>query len=293
MSSGFVPLIQSLELTTVSVLGVLSLALLTMGCNWGLEVVKWKKLLNAYMPVTWKTAIRAVLTGVSFGLFGPNRFGEIVGRVLALPSHKRIDGAVISSINGLAQTAATFTFGVVGLILLVEVYGHQAFGLMASKVMQITFGLLVVLMLVLYYRTPFWGKWVANLKWLGKYRNQLMHLSTVESSLLSYLYHVSLLRFCTFIVQYLIVFHFLTGSEAWFDMIAATVLTLFSSTVVPFLPIPDLLIKESMALGYFELMGFSSEVIATGVFVVWAINIALPAILGSVVLHSYRLFSKA
>jgi len=276
--------------------GILTLAsffaILLMLMNWSIEVIKWKALMQTRTDIRWTTATKGVLSGVSFGVFSPNRTGEFIGRILSLRPELRVSGTVMSFVNGIAQTVATFTFGMLALFLLLSILGTDALGIATSVALRATLILTIVLLLFVYFRLPLLGPWLANIKWLHRWSSELAQISSISSALLRQLFHLSLLRFTTFIAQYMLLFSLVYESPRWLPLLGSSMLTLFSSTLVPFLPIPDLLVRESFALGYFELFSFDPLKVSAVVFGVWLINVALPAVIGTIILFTYRIFKR-
>ena len=275
---------------------VLAIAILASGVlmivNWGIEVVKWKNLIDLHQPIAWRTAIKGVLTGVSFGVFSPNRTGEFIGRILSLKPEMRIQGALMSFINGLAQTTATFAFGILGMILLLTLLGEASLGTLANTVLRIVLMMTLGLIFIFYYKLPRLGPWLAQWNRLERWQNELLALNEVSSRMLDKLLVLSLARFLTFIAQYMLLFGVFFESPKWLPLLGSSVLTLFSSTLLPFLPIPDLLLRETFALGYFELFSFDPLKVSTVVFIVWLINIAFPAFAGTIALFTYKIFKR-
>ena len=270
----------------------LSLSVVLMMVNWSMEVVKWKVLINTQFDVKWKTAFKGVISGVTFGIFSPNRLGEFVGRVLALSPERRLSGSLLSFVNGLAQTLATFSFGVIGLIYFVQYFGSEVFGVFATLAIQLTILSSLVLAVMLYFRVDFLSNFLQRFSFLRKYHTYFDVFESLPSSILHRIYHLSLLRFITFILQYILVFYLILDGPEWLAIIGASVLTLFSTTLVPFLPIPDILLRETIALSYFDLFSFDLYIVSVAVFSVWIINVALPALFGAVVLFTYRIFRR-
>ena len=60
----------------LAVVGVL------MPLNWLIETLKWQPFLRHYDPISLKKSFYAVMAGISFALFTPNRMGEYAGRLL-------------------------------------------------------------------------------------------------------------------------------------------------------------------------------------------------------------------
>ncbi|MEQ9188180.1 MAG: hypothetical protein RLP15_10640 [Cryomorphaceae bacterium] len=263
-----------------------------MALNWGMEVIKWKLLVGSQFDLTWKRAAKGVLSGITFGLFTPNRVGEFFGRVLTLGDGQRLKGALLSMVNGLAQTVATLTFGVGGIVLLLTQFGPSSLGWIPTVILQVTVLLTLALSLVLYYRIDLFSELLIRIPRLKKYAEQIEVFASLSNSLLTKIYMLSLVRFGTFIVQYLIVFHALMPGQGLLETLSASILTLFSITLLPFVPVPDLLLRESFALSYFELYQFDPIGVSIVVFVVWGINVALPSVIGAATLYTFRFFKS-
>lgn len=263
---------------------------LLMASNWGVEVVKWKLLISKEYPISWRRAVKSILSGTTFGVFSPNRSGEFLGRVIALPMGQRMKGAVLSFVNGIAQTLATYTFGVFGIILLLDTFGGEVLNEVSIRVLQITLVLTVIILLTLFLNLKIFIRYLASIRFVREKARYINVLKRTDRRLLIRLYNWSLLRFCIFLVQYWLVFHWIGADQNLSGLLIASTLSLFSSTIVPFLPIPDLLIRESVALSYFELYGFESIAVSAAVLFIWLFNIAFPAIIGAIVLFTYRIF---
>ena len=115
-------------------------------------------------------------------------------------------------------------------------------------------------------------------------------LIDLDSSKLSQLFNLSLLRFVTFIGQYILVFNLFYTQPNWVEISALAMLTLFSSTLFSFIPVPDIVMREAMAVSYFALFHFDLAIITQAVFLVWLINVAFPALAGAFILLTYRIF---
>lgn len=265
---------------------------LLMTANWGLEVIKWKALVSKEYPITWRRSVKSILSGTTFGVFSPNRSGEFIGRILALPMEQRMKGAVLSFVNGLAQTLATYTFGVLGIIFLLETHGESVLNSLSIRILQITLVLTVIILLSMYLNFRLFARYLASIKFIREKARYVNVLKRTDRSLLIRLYNLSIIRFSVFLAQYALVFIWIGVDHDWLSLGMASVLSLFSSTIVPFLPIPDLLVRESVALSYFDLYGFDQIIVSAAVLYIWLLNIALPAIIGAIVLFTYRIFRR-
>ena len=66
--------------------------------NWGIEARKWQVLLRTLQPVSFFTAYKSVLSGVTLSINTPNRIGEYGGRILYVQEGKRIKAISLFSV---------------------------------------------------------------------------------------------------------------------------------------------------------------------------------------------------
>lgn len=231
-----------------------------------------------------------MLTGTTFGVFFSNRLGEFAGRVLALQPQHRIGGSLLSFVNGAAQSLATFTFGALALLYMLESSGTESMGPVGSRILQVIVIFSWLIALTAFVRINALGDLLFKTTWLSRFRHHFEDMSVIGRPELFRLYHLSLLRFATFVLQYLVVFHLLVPDPQWIQVMGASSLALFSTTVLSFVPVPDLLLREAVAISYFRLFQFDALLVGEAVLMVWLINVALPAIIGAAVIFTYRIF---
>ena len=66
--------------------GYLIIALILVPVNWGIETFKWKYLIKKIEYISFSKAFKSILSGVTIGIFTPNRMGEFAGRIFYLES---------------------------------------------------------------------------------------------------------------------------------------------------------------------------------------------------------------
>lgn len=261
--------------------------------NWGSEMIKWHLLISEVFYTPFSTSVKAVITGTTTGIFTPNRIGEFLGRVLALEPQHRIGGALLSFVNGISQTIATFSFGIIGFVFLIYAKGDAFLGSIGSAVLQIVLILFWLVIMGLYFRLSDSSSWLQTSTWFsGRFAKHAHALKGVSAQLLQQLYLLSVFRFVTFIGQYFLVFYLLSPSPNWLSVGGASMLTLFSTTILSFIPVPDLLLRQLIAMSYFDLFQIDLLLVAQAILLVWIINVAMPAVVGSVILLSYRVYRK-
>jgi len=281
------------ETSKISIASLALFSILLASLNWGLEMYKWNMLIKPQLGTHWRTSVKGVLTGTTFGILSPNRIGEFVGRILALGPSQRVSGALLSFVNSCAQSMATLTFGIVGFMFLIEEFGIEAMGSLASRMIQVLLIMLWATSLFIYFKLPALSKMKSSRKAFDRIQKYLSVFDSLDFRLLNRLYILSMIRFVSFLGQYFLVFGFIIDDPNWIAIGGLAAVTLFTSTVLSFVPIPDIMLREALALSYFGFFGFNLVEVSIGVFLVWFINVAMPAVVGSIVLFSYRIFKSA
>ncbi|MFX7845089.1 hypothetical protein ABTK14_22820, partial [Acinetobacter baumannii] len=69
---------------------LLSLVIVMMFINWGLEAVKWQYLMSNIQPVSFGKAYKAIFAGQAFAFNTVNSVGEFLGRMFYLDDGNRL-----------------------------------------------------------------------------------------------------------------------------------------------------------------------------------------------------------
>ena len=101
------------------IIGVLTFVCLLMLLNWGLEAVKWKRLVASIENLSLWRAIESVFCGLTWAIFTPNRLGEYGGRVFFLSPKRRIIGVIAMAVGNIGQLVLTNVFGSIAVCLFV------------------------------------------------------------------------------------------------------------------------------------------------------------------------------
>ncbi|MBD0332229.1 MAG: flippase-like domain-containing protein [Chitinophagaceae bacterium] len=266
---------------------------LLMFVNWGLEAVKWKLSIADVQRVSFLQSFKAVLSGVSFTVTTPNRVGEYLGRILYLPSGKRLKTIPVTLIGSLSQILITFTFGCVSFISL-RSFLLQTQLITSTWHMFISSGLSItmVIMTLLYFNVA--GVMHNLLRWLrnSRYRYLFEGMRVFNQKLLMQLLLFSFARYVTFMTQYFMLFK-LYGV----NIPVATLWMLMSLVFLVLAVIPTIVLAEIGLRGEItlQLVGLftsnSLAIIATSV-TVWLINLIIPAIAGALFILGVKVLKQ-
>jgi hypothetical protein len=263
----------------------LSAVVLLMLVNWATEAVKWKLSMAAVYPVSFWRAFHAVLSGVSFSVAMPNRIGEYAGRALHLPEGSRLKSIPITLVASLSQLLVTLACGIVGLLVL------KTFLLQGGLLSSMWFSVLLwgaafvfIFLTVFYFGVSVWRTLLQRWLYNTRYYYLLYSLQWVDASLLWRLLSLSLLRYIIFSVQYVLLFSFFKVHVAVHLAWAVTSVLFLVMAVIPTIALVELGLRGQVSLHLMGLFTANSLGIVLTSVTVWAINLMLPALAGSILI---------
>ena len=255
--------------------------------NWGLEALKWKFSIRSIHSISFFTAFKSVLTGITLGFLTPNRIGEIPGRALILGVSNFKAIALKTAVASFSQLLITLFFGVIGLyyslVYFINVpYIHFiALFLSGTTIFFLLFYFYINKFQFFFNKIPFIKK--------NDVLKGLFEFTKVELLLLLFF---SFLRYIVFSVQYYFVLLSFTISLTSLSEIFLIPICFMFASFIPTLLISEIGVRGSVALFVFGMVSELDLSIILASIVLWAINVALPALLGLFNLHELKLFNK-
>lgn len=261
------------------------IVIMLMFINWSIETIKWKKLVDKIQLFTFTEAFKAIFLGISIGIFTPNRIGEIGGRVMLLEKGKRTFGVIATGMGSLAQFITTIACGILGLILFLILFPDK-FGTL-PLFNTITAMLLFILFIILiwsYFNMRKMMPFLLKFSFFKNQKKQLNCFSETQFPTLLKILLLSFLRYLVFVSQFFLllwIFNiYLTFSQAF---ISISMIYLFA-TIIPTTTLIELGIRGSLAILFIGLFSKNIVGIVASTSILWIINLAIPAIMGSVFL---------
>jgi hypothetical protein len=249
-----------------------------MFANWGIEALKWKKLIDKLLPIRYFRAFKAVWTGVTLGLFTPNRIGEYGGRLLYVPGKFRWTGIVSSLIGSFAQIVATFLFGLLALLFFLSSKANIQ-GPMLTILIVVAI-LLVAIFLLAYYNMGMLIDLLRNKRLFRKIAPYIEVLSFYKTADFTNILLLSMLRYAIFSAQYLILL-WLFGVHIQIGEGCVVVGVIFlAQTVLPSFTVAELLTRGNISLYFLHYYSDNSGAILAASTGLWLLNLIIPAVLG-------------
>jgi len=270
------------------------IVVLMMFINWMLESLKWKFMIRKIEAISFFTSFRAIFSGITVSSFTPNRIGEYGGRVFCLEKSDRIQAVFITILCSMAQLLTTIIFGSFAFFILHEKFlEDQYFIIEISRFSLLILFVLNILFVLAYFNVSF----LINFLWKFSFFNFLrqyinvISLFNFKDLLVTFLY--SVFRYLIFSIQFLILLHVFNVDISFYNAILSVMLVFFFITLTPTITIAEIGVRGSMALLVF--LKFSTNVIGilSSTFLLWIINLIIPAIIGSFFIFSLKFFRKS
>jgi hypothetical protein len=277
--------------------GTLVVIVLMMFLNWFLEALKWRFLISKIEQISITRSIRAIFSGITVSAFTPNRVGEYGGRVFCLEKADRIQAVLITVIGSMAQLVTTILFGCIGLLFLPK-YSSEFY----NTVNSIEFGypilvfllvLLSALIVFLFLNVSLFSTILSKSKFLSKYEKYNEVFSFYTSSELAKVLLYSVARYAVFTTQFFILLQWFEVDIIYVDAIVLITIMLFVVSIIPNFPIFEIAQRGPVAIALFTLASPVQTIeIFSATFVMWIINLFLPAIIGTAFIFTLKFFRK-
>ena len=265
--------------------------------NWGIEARKWQILIQPIQKMDFITAYKSVLTGVTLSINTPNRIGEYGGRILYVKDGSRIKAISLSIAGSISQLIITLLIGCLGLYYLLNyklqpgehLMGLSYFWIETLLVLSVFINLLLILF---FFRLSWLIKLIEKIPAMEKYVQYINVLEDFTPKLLLRLLSLSLFRYLTFVLQYILLLQVLNVDILWYEAFPVISILFLVLAVIPSFAIADLGIRGTFSSALLGLYSTNQVGIIGTTFGIWFVNLFIPALLGSVLIVSIKFFKE-
>ena len=266
---------------------------LLMLVNWLLEAYKWRILMRPVEQIGIKRAFVATIAGTSVGLVTINRTGEFLGRVLFLSPENRVRGSFATALGGIAQFVITLVFGGIGLLALI-VFAYPLpwpSGWLSWMLGSLT-TLITIVALALYLQPALFRQMLLSLPVLKRLERASQVLGQQDHNVLLLVLVLSGARYAVFGVQFVLLLKGLGSGLSLPAAVLAVPVIYLIATLIPSVMLTELGVRGSVAVAVLVPLGAHAPAVLLATTCLWTINVALPAIAGSVILLMARIRTK-
>lgn len=255
--------------------------------NWICEAKKWHYLVNKIESLSFTGAFASVMTGLATALVTPSKVGDFAGRILYVKNKNKLRALFASLITSLSQTLITFVLGLAGLIYLNIHYPGQwqMAALLAALLICLGLG-------YCYFRIDLLADWAERYKWLRKIMIAIRVLRRYSKKDLLIILALSALRFCIYNLQFVLFLMVFSINASLAALFALSACMFWMITVIPSFFVADLGVRAYVANLIFINTGIvdNSVSIIMSSYMVWLLNWALAAIIGSLLILTVKWF---
>lgn len=267
-------------------------AFLLVTVNILLEALKWKIQVKPIEDISLGKSYISIFTGMTAGMFFPNRMGNFLGRIFILEKGDRIKAAMVTIVGGFAQMIATVCFGLLAILFFIE-----------KNKMLIFFGIIIIisLLIIMYFK-------IHLLKYLQlfipkrfkeKTKSYIEIFSQYNKKELTEILIISFARYLLYSFQFVILIWAFNVPLSYINAMIPISLTYLMMMIVPYITITEIAVRGSVSILIFEkwlMMNGINSSLSAMVFsassLLWIFNIAIPAVIGLFLTNRLKFFRK-
>jgi len=249
--------------------------------NWGIEALKWKYLTKEIEKISFSTAFKAVLSGLSISIFTPNRVGEFAGKVFYLKTTEKVKATLASFIGSSLQFLVTILAGLLAAIVYYNIHKNTLLlkGLVNANHLSIFLIIslfVITIIAVLIYLKPL------------QIKEQLMQYEHKE---LSYIFILSLLRYIVFSFQYYLVLLLFNIDAGLLNSLLLVAFVFFVNSAIPSFALTEIAVRSATSIYFFSTVTNDANAIVSSSITLWMINLAIPALIGGAFIWQLNFFN--
>ena len=267
-----------IRVNTIILLFVFSLA------NWLFEIFKWKTLIGHIKPISFYNALEQTIGAHTAALFTPNKIGEFGAKALYYVSRWRKHVLLLTFVGNSYQLLATVFFGIIGLTFVI-IYYHISINF------NLLYQFLIALLFVGYLFLVLTKQQLLKIKGFSV-KNIINYLKKLPFGLHFKTLGLAFLRYAIFSHQfYFLLFIFHVPVDYFTAMCLITSMYLLTS-FIPMLFFLDVIVKGSVAVFLFDLIGAEEVVILCIITIMWLFNFVLPSFFGGYFILNFNQYKQ-
>lgn len=266
------------------------LAFALMLVNYGIESWKWKVLVKPLERMSFRRAFASVFAGCSVTMLTPNRIGEFGGRILFVSEQHRLRAITLTILGSLSQLLITLICGIAGLIWFKTASVETTtFSWVTGNLLLPLSVIFTFLLLLVYFRAGAIISVIERITFLKSFVKYIIIVRSFPGKLLLRILWLSFLRYLVFILQYMLILSVMgvnISAVLSFSLLAVFYLVLAAAPTFGFIELP---VRAAASVELFSAFSDNVVGIQAAAFVIWIINLVLPAIIGSLLMFGIRI----
>ncbi len=276
--SVFISFLQENDRFSIKTIGFL---LILTSFNWFFEIIKWQVLASFVSKISFFSSAEQSLGSLTASLFTPNRIGEYGAKIMYFPKALRKKIALMNLFSNSFQMTITVTLGVIGLWLFIEKYNPD---INYFKVLRFM-GILIIVVFLLFFSLK---KNVFAIRGFS-FEKIVSYIKTLPLKIYAKGLGLSLLRYFIFSFQFYFLLYLFGVDVSYFNAMIVITSMYFLASVIPSIFIFDVIIKGSVAVYLFDIVGVNELTTLSIIMIMWLLNFVLPSIIGAFYVITFKL----
>jgi hypothetical protein len=273
------------------------LVVILMIANWSCEALKWRVLIGHIQRISFLTAFKAILSGlsVSVAMNTPNGSGEYFGRILYIKKGNRIRAITLTFVGSISQLIVTMSLGTLGLFLLRDKFSsatNNNIHLSLSIINSIIFSSIAITisLMGIYFELSWLVRLLEKISLISKYSFFIQKLEEFRRKELLKVLLISALRYCVFVVQYLLLLQLFNVGINLVTAFWLITIMFLALAIVPTIALAELGVRGKISIFLFGAFSTNTLGILFTASAIWLINLVVPALAGSLFILGIKLF---
>lgn len=263
------------SLKTISFLVVLTFF------NWFFEIIKWRVLVSSFKKISFHKALEQSLGSLTASLLTPNRIGEYGVKAMYYKPSERKRVVALNLLGNSLQMLVTVLIGSAGLYLFLNQYETD---INYYKIAR--FGAIILIIaavgIIAITKNKVLFKWF-SLEKMTNYFKQL------PFKIYSIGFVLAVIRYAIFSFQFYYILTLFGVSTSYYNTLLVITSMYLLASVIPSIFIFDVVIKSSVAVYLFAIVGVNTFTVLSTVTIMWLLNVVLPSVFGSIFVLKFKL----
>ncbi|HMQ06128.1 MAG TPA: hypothetical protein PKC30_02450 [Saprospiraceae bacterium] len=257
------------------------LAVLLMPVNWFLETLKWRQLTQHFFKDSWHRSLKVICAGITCGWITPSRIGEYGGRAWMVNAENRRIAIGATLVSSLAQNISIFIFGLAGIFIIQRILRIWPGD---WSIMLLMISIPFVLMLLFLY-----SNLIALMSAIERYLPGFVRKRKCKlDEILSEQFHSNLksvlllsgFRYIIYTLQYVFLLYFMGIDAGWWHNLCIISVVWLVQTGIPLPPVLGIIGRGEISVWLWSVYTDNVLGILMVTFLLWMINLLLPAVAG-------------
>jgi len=226
----------------------------------------------------------AIEACIALSIFTPKRIGEYGGRAMILESN-RMASMVSTFVGNMGQSVVNIMVGLSAFWIFLSRFHMSDTDYSNAIPLAIAS---IVISLLAYFNLSYVYDKLSRFKFFKKFSNYFSVIDVYSKGMLLKVLLLSFLKYLVFVTQYMLLVYFFGVDITWFWSLICVSCVFFAKSMLPLPASVELAARGAIAVYFFDYLTSNDIGILVASYLLWIINLAVPAAIGSYLLTKIK-----